>query len=552
MINLRKKDNNSYYLEYTGELGAKYKLLRLLAPFSFQVKRIDENNWIVSKESADYIANILDTEYIINPWEDIGQGLKYEPYDDQKETVHIGMNNGSSLFLLPCGAGKSFIAITLYHEMKVANKIASPALIVVPASLKYQWVKEVSKFSNYIAHSIDTPSKMKKKFDAQFEDCDLLICNYETLKNKSVAEKLLDMNIDLIIVDEAQNCSNYKSERSKALYQFNDVQYCYAMTATPIQNNPENLFGIFNFVDPDLFVSHGKFASNYIVYKGYGLVGGVKNVEHLKQKIKPYIFMKSEEEVASQLPELVITPIYCQMDRKILAVHQEIMQDLDIARKAAESIENKITNPKLLESNKEYQQYKAQILAYQTFAQELADDPRLLSMSDSKMANKYSIDTNSPKLDVLLELVGQIIDSGETVCIFTKFERMQRLINQAISKKYKDIGVAIVNGSMTAEERFEQAYTLFQDNDKYKVLIMTSAGTTGISLSKCKNLIEYDLADSYADMTQRHGRVKRSDSVSKISNIYQLILSDSWDEIQLKIINKKEKYDTEIIKSLKE
>ena len=225
MINLRKKDNNSYYLEYIGELGAKYKLLRLLAPFSFQVKRIDENNWIVSKESAEYIANILDTNFVVNPWENIGQGLKYEPYSYQKETVQFGINNGSSLFLLPCGAGKTMIAITLYHEMKMANKISTPGLIVVPASLKYQWVKEVSKFSNYIAHSIDTPSKMRKKFDAQFEDCDLLICNYETLKNKNVAEKLLSMNIELIIVDEAQNCSNHKSERSKALYQFNNVQY---------------------------------------------------------------------------------------------------------------------------------------------------------------------------------------------------------------------------------------------------------------------------------------------------------------------------------------
>ena len=73
-----------------------------------------------------------------------------------------------------------------------------------------------------------------------------------------------------------------------------------------------------------------------------------------------------------------------------------------------------------------------------------------------------------------------------------------------------------------------------------------------ISLSKCKNLIEYDLADSYADMIQRHGRVKRSNSVSKVSNIYQLIVEESWDEVQLRIINKKEKYDADIIKSLKE
>ena len=56
-----------------------------------------------------------------------------------------------------------------------------------------------------MAHSIDTPSKMKKKFDAQFEDCDLMICNYETLKNKTVSEKLLNMNLEFMIVDK-ENC----------------------------------------------------------------------------------------------------------------------------------------------------------------------------------------------------------------------------------------------------------------------------------------------------------------------------------------------------------
>ena len=53
-------------------------------------------------------------------------------------------------------------------------------------------------------------------------------------------------------------------------------------------------------------------------------------------------------------------------------------------------------------------------------------------------------------------------------------------------------------------------------------------------------------------MIQRHGRVKRSNSVSKVSNIYQLIVEESWDAVQLRIINKKEKYDADIIKSLKE
>jgi SNF2 family DNA or RNA helicase len=552
MISLRKKDDNFFYLEYTGELNAKHNILRVLASSSNN-KRIDTDNWIIDSQTKSILESNYSIEYITVPWENVGAGLKYTPYDYQKEYVHFGSNNDNALFLAGTGAGKTFIAITLYNELKLAGKITKPGIIVVPASLKYQWTKEVSKFSDLVAHSIDTPSKMKKKFDAQFEDCDLLICNYETLKNKQVSEKLLNMELEFMLIDEVQALGNYKSARSKAVYQFNDLQYKYGMTATPITRDPSNLFGIFNFINPNVFKSHGKFATNYLIYRSYGQVSGVKNVDHLKAQIAPYVFMKSEEEIASQLPELIVTPIYCTMSTKTKKINDTIMKDLKTAKDAVEAIEKKITNPKLLEINPDYLKFKAQVLAYQTFAQELADDPRLIGMSESNMTSSYKVDDlDSPKLDVLLDLIEEIIDADETVCIFTKYERMQRILTQEISKHFKDIDVAYLNGSMSSEERYEQAYTKFQGDNNCKVLIMTEAGQAGVSLSKCKNLIEYDLADSYAGMTQRHGRVKRADSVSKVSNVYQIILEESYDEIALKIINKKQRYDNDIIKSLKE
>ena len=550
-MQIRKKDNNNFYLTINDE-DAKVNLFRIFASNQSLVQRIDTNNWLISKNLLPLLED-FSLELVTMPWENIGQGLKYEPYEYQKETVYFGASNQNSLFILPCGAGKSCIAITLYNELKLSNKVTTPGMIIVPASLKYQWVKEVSKFSDLIAHAIDTPSKARKKFDSQFEDCDLLICNYETLKNKQVADRLLEMDLEFILIDEVHGCSNYKSGKSKAIYQFNDIPYRYGMTATPITNNPEGLFGIFNFIDKDLFKSHGKFASNYLVYRSYGIVSKAKNVDHLKQQIKPYIFMKTEEEIASQLPELIVTPIYVPMDSKMAKINDQIMRDLKIAKDAAEAIEKKITNPKLLETNAEYLQWKAKVLAYQTFAQELADDPRLLSMSESNMTNQYKVDgLKSAKLEALLDLVEQILDADEKVCIFTRYERMQRLIIQELSNKFKGISIAHLNGSMSSEERYEQAYTNFQDNDDYKVLIMTNSGNTGISLSKCKNLIEFDLADSYAEQTQRHGRVRRSDSINKISNIYQLILDDSCDIIQKRIIDKKQKYDNDIIQDLKE
>ena len=552
MIEFRKKDNNNYFLDYAGELRDKFRLLRELAFYSNEIKRINEDRWIVNKDIAYLLENKFNTHFITELYESVGRGLKYDPYMYQKEIVWFAMNHDNSLIVSPTGSGKTMIMIALYNELRLSNKINTPGIIVVPASLKYQWTKEVSKFSNYRAKAIDSPSKMGKKFDAQFEDCDLFICNYEVLKNKSVADKLFAAGCEFIAADEIQYVKSHKAVRSKALYEFNKLPYRYGFTATPITKNPEDIFGIFNFIDQDLFQKHSKFASNYIIYRGHGRVAGVKNVEHLKNQIAPYMFIKTEDEISDQLPELIVTPIYIPMDKKTAKINADIMSDLKEAQDAVDAIEAKIKDPKILDKHAEYQQWSAKVMAYQTFAQELADDPRLLNMSESTLSNQYDVEgLKNPKLDVLIDLVSDIIEADETVCIFTRYERMQQLLMNELKNKF-DCDIAYINGSMNAEERYEQAYTLFQDTDSYKILIMTNAGQAGISLSKCKNLIEYDLADSYANQIQRHGRIKRADSVSRISNVKQLILDDSYDKIAEKIITKKRNYDADIIQSLKE
>lgn len=71
-----------------------------------------------------------------------------------------------------------------------------------------------------------------------------------------------------------------------------------------------------------------------------------------------------------------------------------------------------------------------------------------------------------------------------------------------------------------------------------------------INLSKCKYLIEYDIANSYAIQTQRWGRLERADSIHDNVFVYQLIVEESWDQIQCKVVSKKQGYDNDIIKSL--
>ena len=435
------------------------------------------------------------------------------------------------------------------------NKVTDkPAIICTKSSLKYQWTKEISKFSSLKTKVIDTPSKAKKKFDSQFEDVDLLVLNYETLKNERVYEKIKEIEVESIFLDEVHYIgSSHKKAKAKALYKLNDLKIKIGFTATPITRDPTNLFTIFNMIDPDLFKTYGKFSNNYIKYVSYGIVGGVKNLDHLKNKIAPYCFIKTNKDIGNQLPDLVVNEIHCEMTKEMQKTNVKIFEKLEELKSKAKKIENK-EDDKTLDSNEEYQKIKAQILAHQTFAQELIDDPRLLDMSDSTLLKNYICkDKESPKLNVLLETVENILNTNAKVCIFTKFERMQSILKEEIENRF-NTKCAIVNGSMSSEERFKQAYDLFQEDENYNILIATNAMTEGISLSKCNYLIEYDLADSYAMQTQRHGRVRRANSVNSISYIYQLIVDDenenSWDQIAQKIINKKKNYDNDLIQEL--
>lgn len=550
MIEIKDYGYN-YCVCYTGDKANYFDFLNLMLSIP-DAKKLKHGKigWKIPK---CYLPNIQeqydDIEFVANPWDNIGEGLKLPPYCYQKETIKFGVDNNKALLILPCGSGKTPILVGIYHELRKQHFTDKPGVIVVKASLKYQWVKEVEKFSNYRAKAINTPAKMRNNFDNQFEDADLFILNYETLKNDKVVEKLREKEVEVMLCDEIHYINNHKSDRSKAIYQFNDLPYLYGATATPITNNPENLFGIFNLLDKDLFHNYTKFAKSYIKYRGYGQVAGCKNEDHLRGKIAPYTFIKSEEDVADQLPSLIVNRVECEMPPSMAETNQNLFDELQEVRQQTEALEQKLKTPKALDEDEEYQLLRGKIMAYQTFLQELVDDPRLLSSSESEMAKRYSCSSKSPKLEVLLNLITEITDSGYKVCIFTKYQRMQMLLKEEIENKFK-FKCAIVNGTMSAEDRYIQAYDLFGDDDDYKVLIGTDAMAEGISLSKCNYLIEYDLADSYAIQTQRHGRIKRANSIHKTGYIYQIICKDSWDEVAEKIIAKKENYDNTLIQEL--
>lgn len=582
------KSGSRYQLKYIGPSDKFAEFIKIIVSIPSRKRDLKLKCWSIHEIHIELLQSKMevtfDIKHVIENTDDVGCGLKLQPFPYQKEAIKFTLDVKEALIVLPCGTGKTPIMLGVYDELRRANKINSPALIVVKASIKYQWLKEVSKFTDYKAKvilnhreatlnisikmkyrekklellqkdTIENKDKIKKlkeeirqlkkdqknAFESQFKDQDLFILNYETLKDKKVKDKLHSLNINLVMADEVHLIKSKTSDRSKALYEFAEAEYKIGATATPVGKNPEDLYGIFKFINPLLFPSWKVFQTLYMKYAGYKVVG-FKNLYQLRGVIHKHTFVKTLEEVSEYLPKIVTIQRFCDMNNAQRSMNDTIMYELDELNKQEFKLKQTVKD------SEELQAIEARILALQTFSQEIADAPELLINSNSDMAKRYVCGTDSPKMDLCIDIIQDILDSGEKVAIFSKFEKMQSLLTKAIRKEIgEEIGIAYISGQMSAKEK-DDSVVRFQSEDDCKILLLSDAGCEGINLEKTKYLIEYEPAVGYHVQTQRQGRIQRASSVHAKGVVYQLICNDSWDEIQLKIIDKKEEYDNKLIR----
>ena len=515
-------------------------------------------NKVFTKKNDFKISQIC--SHNITDYSTMGSNLKLEPYDYQKEIIKFCLSKENALIVAPCGAGKTPMVLGIYDEAKRAGKIKGPGIIVVKASLKNQWKEEVKKFTDYKPIIVNTLAKMKKDkqaFEDQFKDNDLYILNYEALRDEKIRDQMKKVNADFMACDEIQYIKDSNSKRAKAIYEFNDIKFKIGATATPVMKNPLDIFGIFKFINPELFPKKGTFGDRYVSWITFGgyvrRPNGAKNEAELNEKIFPYMIIKSKEEISEQLPSLhvlqktcVFTPKQQKMSDRLINILSELHeQEQNVMKKLAK------TGAK---SSDELKAVEAQIMMYQNFAQELAIDEKLLACSTHPKAQEFLTGGASNKIEIMLELIKEIVESGEKVAIFSRFVRIEDIIKDYIKKdsELKGYKIATVNGSMDASKRYDEIYNKFTEDDNCKILLCSDAAAEGVNLSKCRYIIEMELAQSYALQTQRHGRIERADSVHDTVYVYQLLYENSYDDIAMKIVNKKRKFDKTIVKGLSE
>lgn len=167
------------------------------------------------------------------------------------------------------GLGKTIeagIVITQYWAERKRR-----ILIITPSSLRQQWQQELLEKFLIPSQLLDPKLKDDQLARTAQQGAEVLICSYEFALRH---ETSLLRDWDLVICDEAHRLRNFYTGRNRAPEAISHVvrgaHKTILLTATPLQNRLEELYGLVSVFDPDYFYSLDAFRERYVKAKGLG------------------------------------------------------------------------------------------------------------------------------------------------------------------------------------------------------------------------------------------------------------------------------------------
>lgn len=159
-------------------------------------------------------------------------------------------------------------------------------LIVVPSSLRQQWQQELDEKFAIPAKLLDARSKAELLKPAQALASVALICSYEfVLRNLED----LSRHWDLVVADEAHRLRSHWKGDAKTAHAVSVVMSSASksllLTATPLQNRLEELYGLVSVFDSEFFHSIEGFKERYIDHpEDFGNDDLVARISHLAKR----------------------------------------------------------------------------------------------------------------------------------------------------------------------------------------------------------------------------------------------------------------------------
>ena len=478
--------------------------------FIREAVRID-NTFRWFPDAYNYLADQRDHTFrknILNRLTDseLDSLLKVSLYPYQKEGIRFAFQAGKAIIADEMGLGKTIQAIGAAELMR-KNRLINSVLIVCPTSLKYQWKKEIEKFTHSSVRVIEGNHLVRRKLYEAEEF--YKIVSYNSMSND--VKILHSLHTDFLIMDEVQRLKNWKTQISQSARHI-EADYAVVLSGTPLENKLEELYSVMQFVDQYCLGPYYKFMDETVITNEVGKVVGYRNLNGVGDRLKSVLIRRRKRDVALQLPERQDKILFVPMTREQREMHDEFQAH--VAKLVHKWRQHRFLSDK---------DRKRLLL--------LLGQMRMVCDSTFILDQKSRFDT---KVEETMNILQNIFESGdEKVVIFSQWERMARLIAAELEKL--GIRYEYLHGGVPSEKR--KALTdNFTENPESRVFISTDAGSTGLNLQVASTLINIDLPWNPAVLEQRIARIYRIGQQRNIQ-VINMVASQTIEERMLGTLN---------------
>ena len=402
------------------------------------------------------------------------------------------------------GLGKTLQILAFLLSEKEQGKVKDElrTLIVAPASLVYNWKKEVERFTPQLSVCVmaGTAHERKEFIKNQTSNVDVWITSYDLLKRD--IELYQDIVFANEIIDEAQYIKNQTTHAAKSVRLVNS-SFRMALTGTPMENRLSELWSIFDYLMPGFLYGYTRFRSEIET----PIVSDKDEdaMTRLLAMIHPFILRRLKKDVLKELPEKqeeIVTVALSGEQKKLYQAHSQRLKMF---------LED--------QNDEDFAQNKLQILAELTKLRQLCCGPELL-LENYKGENA--------KLETCIELITQAIAGGHKILLFSQFTSMLDLIGEELKKA--KIDYYRIDGSVKKEARMEMVEQFQNPKNQVSVFcISLKAGGTGLNLTAADIVIHYDPWWNKAAQNQATDRAHRIGQKHAI-NVYQLIAEETIEQ----------------------
>ncbi len=424
---------------------------------------------------------------------EVPAALQAELRDYQTDGFHWMMRlaawGAGALLADDMGLGKTVQTIAVL----LSRAAEGPQLVVVPASVLFNWREELSRFAPSLKQVILNDAEDREKAVKKAGKGDVVLTTYGILTAE--AEAVAAKTWATAVFDEAHNIKNRETKAFKAASAV-PADFRVLLTGTPLQNHLSEIWALFEVAVPGLLGTFSNFADNFVTPVERDHDRAAQRL--LKRLVSPFILRRTKTDVLSELPEKTEMTVKVELSTEERALYEEIREE------AQGSLENGDIN-------------SMQALAYLTKLRQAACSAELI---DPALA------IPSSKTRAFLGLADDLIANNHRALVFSQFTSHLALIRRALDER--GVKYLYLDGSTAPAER-QKLVDAFEAGDMPLFLISLKAGGTGLNLTAADYVIHMDpwwnpaIEDQASDRAYRIGQ-------ERPVTIYRLIAEGTVEE----------------------